>query len=352
MAAAGIAAVIGGFALVRMPRRGPAPGKGLVYSPGGYGGFVAPPAGAATGPAAPSDPMVPVEADYNAGRYLAAERRAGPLIARAASSGDPSARRAGARARLLTAFSAARQKDLATARERFEIARREAASLPDHGAVAGAAGRRAPTLEESAAYQHAVCTAALGDTRAAESEWVAFMSAHPESPLVHASVRRIGRLHGGDIPPEAVATWRQAMAEAARRDRARSRERSLCAPECLAELLRRRGRPADARSLAREMGTDHTGTSLADLCAAARKRGLAGAGLALTQKGLERQRLPLVALLAPGHFVIAERIGPAGVEVWDPDGAGLHRPARRLVSTQEWKRSWRGLAMAVGRLVP
>jgi len=137
------------------------------------------------------------------------------------------------------------------------------------------------------------------------------------------------------------------MRVAGARQRARERERSLCGPECLAELLRRRGEGADVHALAREMGTDERGTSLLALWEAAKRRGLAAQGLALTQRGLQQQKLPLVALLSPAHFVLVEQVGPGGVRVWDPDAGGAGRAGRRQYAPAEWSRAWGGIALAL-----
>jgi hypothetical protein len=105
---------------------------------------------------------------------------------------------------------------------------------------------RLSSLEAEAASQHAVLTAALppgppnfGGKEAAEREYCAFMRAYPESPLVHAAVKRIAPFHGGDVPPAAEAVWKQAVRIAADKRKARNWQNALCGPECLAELLRR-----------------------------------------------------------------------------------------------------------------
>src|SRR5207248_8661380 len=119
----------------------------------------------------------------------------------------------------------------------------------DRRSVGSTPNAQGPTLEEDAAYQHAVLTAAIEGPAKGEAEYCAFMRSYPESPLVHAAVKRIGRLHGGDIPPPAEAVWKQAMRVAQARQKERDRLAALCGPECLAELLRRRsgGETADER---------------------------------------------------------------------------------------------------------
>jgi hypothetical protein len=314
---------------------------------------------------------------YSAGKYPEAERAALGVVDGAGESGDGLEERA--RARWVLAFSAARRKDFPLARERFASLRKEAAAVPE-AKVSDEAGDGEPTLEEEAAYQHAVLTLALasqpagkgvqafrssgvqgdagsagpaarreaGDpdssgtpgrgtapgvkTKAgvsggshpssfilhpsradAEREFMAFLREYPESPLVHAAVRRIARMHGGDVPEEAERLWRRAMKIQRSREAERERERSMCGPEVLAEILARevkskkvKGKsgsegvqedrahdPATspphhptAEELAREMGTDARGTTLQALAETARRHGFAAKGLRLTFAGL------------------------------------------------------------------
>lgn len=328
-----------------------------VYTASGYGGFVTPvvPKAAVTRsaaqgkakqarPAPAADPVGPARAAYNAGRYGEAEAAAQAVVVSAQRAGK---HRQAAFARQILAYSAARRKDLPLARARFAALETEAARLPDGGKPEAALGEDPPTLTEEAAFQHAVCTGALGDKKAAEAEYVAFMKDRPDSPLVGAAIKRIARMHGGDVPPVDEAVWREARRVAQAHRSARLREASLCGPECLAELLRRRGGAADVHGLAREMGTGERGTSLAALADAATKHGFRAQGLALTQKGLGGQRLPLVALVSPGHYVIVEAVSGQAVTVWDPDARGLGRGARRDYSLAEWGLVWHGTALAL-----
>jgi hypothetical protein len=211
-----------------------------VYTSKGYGGSTLPRAPAPDPRFLPADPARPALDAYNAGRYLEAEAGAAQFIRQAASSSDPAVQKQVAQARRVLAFSAARRKDFHLARERFAHLRQEAAQLPDRGRPEAKPGENPPTLEEEGAYQHAVLTAALGDRTAAEAEFRAFMRSYPESPLVHAAVRRIARFHGGNLPKDAEAVWQQAMQTVQAREKERQVQRSLCGPEILAEILRRR----------------------------------------------------------------------------------------------------------------
>ncbi len=219
-------------------------------------------------------------------------------------------------------------------------------------------------IEEESAYQHAVCTAALGDKSGAEAEYIAFMKCYPSSPLIHAAQKRIARMHGGDLPKDAEATWQAAQKTALTREREAQRQRSMCGPECVAELLRTRsdakrvrgGEGKKVGDLAKEMGTDWQGTSVAAMVSVLKKHGLPATGLALTTKGLERQKLPVITLLSPGHYVIVESITKSGITVWDPAGGPptpnlggdrSGKPARRTYRPEEWKPTWTGIAIAM-----
>lgn len=358
LAGAGLLLVAGGLFWGGRAHHAPQhTGPRPLYTASGYGGFVAPPSPvASTGPgekgrqphASPiADPVRPARDAYNAGRYAEAEARAQQVVALAAHSKRASAHRQAAFARQVLAYAAARRRDLTLARVRFAALETAAAALPDRGKVPAPLGLNPPTLEADGAYQHAVCTAALGDKAGAEAEYRTFMTRYPESPLVQAAIKRIARLHGGDVPREDEAVWRAAMRTGRQREKAKAREASLCGPACLAELLRRAGKAADVHSLAAQMGTSDRGTTLAALAQAAERRGWQAQGVALTPKGLAEQPLPLIALITPGHYVLVEAVTPQAVTVWDPDARGLNQPGRRSVSAAEWGRVWRGLALAL-----
>lgn len=366
-AAAGIAglAVLGGgtwLAAHHQARHRAAPR--LVYAANGYGGFLPAPAApkAAGKPfegvasvaerAKIQAPPVQVASEaYAAGRYGEAETAAALVVCQAVQQPTLSHRQAAAQAGSLLAYAAARRHDLTLARTRFVAARQEAAALPDKGKQPARVGEDPVTLEEDAAFQHAVCTGALGDKPAAEAEYVAFMRRYPDSPLVAASVKRIARLHGGDVPPADEAVWHEAMHMAREHQAARQREASLCGPECLAELLRRWGEAADVHGLAQEMKTSEKGTALAALAGAAQKRGFRPQGMALTQKGLTEtlaeRRSPVIALVAPGHYVLVEAVSPAGILLWDPDALGVGRGERRTVPAAQWQSQWQGITLAL-----
>ena len=294
-----------------------------------------------------SNPLQPAINAYNVGKYKDAEAASLRVIDSSSKSTNPAVKKDAVRARYVLAFSAARRKDMKEAQARFAVLRDEASKLPDKGKQDASPGQMEPTLTEEGAYQHAVCTAALGDKKAAEEEYLKFMRDYPESPLINGCVMRIERLHGGHPPKYAEDAWQQAQKVAMERQKTRQKEQSMCGPECLAELLRRKGEKADVKTLAKEMKTSETGTSLQSLAETAKKHGYTPKGLQLTPKGLNKQKLPLIAIIMPGHFVIVEKANLLGVTIWDPNGAGQGKPSTRHFSNKEWKRMWGGIALCL-----
>ena len=71
-----------------------------------------------------------------------------------------------------------------------------------------------PSLEENAAFEHAVCTAALGKKKSAEAEFMSFIRTHPDSPLAEASAEKIAAMHGADVPPAVTSILLEAEAPA------------------------------------------------------------------------------------------------------------------------------------------
>lgn len=167
----------------------------LVYIPDGCGGYAPAPRKSKK---TAENPLESAVSAYNAGKYEEAETEAVKVRKAALKSDDPADRRVAAEAQSLSAFSAAFRNDMKTARERFSVLREEAAKLPAEEAKSPskAATYTAP-LEEQAAYQHAVCTAALGEKEAAEAEFIKFMLDYPESMLMNGVVQRLTRLNGG-----------------------------------------------------------------------------------------------------------------------------------------------------------
>lgn len=173
-----VAAIAGG--LWWYTHRGPR----LVYTSQGYGGYV--PANQVRKKKS-SDPLNKAVEAYNRRDFKQAEAEAWRIVDAARGSKSVKKRKDAVRARYVIAFAAARQKKMALARDRFARLKEEAAKLPDKGAQRPLPGAVQPTLEEEAAYQHAVCTAALGDEKAAEAEYMKFMADYPESVLCDVS---------------------------------------------------------------------------------------------------------------------------------------------------------------------
>ena len=325
-----------------------------VYSPKGYGGVTPRPkqqrqiaAPDTTAPASAAETVRVAEASYQAGRYAEANRQAGQAVKSYRQAGDLAKRREAAKALRIIAYSAARQGDFRVAREQFLQLQNLASELPDHGAIPVTMGQQEPTLEEEGAFQQAVCTGKIEGDQAAEAQYRYFLTRYPDSLLIHAAVKRIGRLHGGDIPKDAEALWKQAMQTQKEHDKARRREESLCGPECLAELLKRAGKPADVHKIADEMNTSDEGTSLKQWASAARNRGIPAKGVALTTRGLQQQTLPILALIQPGHFVLIDQVTADKVTVWNPDGTGPGHAASSDYTSAKWKEIWNGTAVLI-----
>jgi hypothetical protein len=228
-------------------------------------------------------------------------------------------------------------KNMKLAQNRFATLKEEASKLPDKGKQDAPPGVILPTLEEDGAYQHAVCTAALGDKATAQSEYMKFIHDYPESPLLNGVMMRLRKLNNGRMPKEAEKAWMKAQDIAQARQKERQRDMSLCGPECLVELLKRKGQKADVQALAKEMKTSDRGTSLQMLSDAAKKHGFTPKGLKLTQKGLEKQKLPLISLVQPGHYVIVDKVTSKEITVWDPNGEGPHKPSIINYPINAWK---------------
>ena len=101
----------------------------------------------------------------------------------------------------------------------------------------------------------------------------------------------------------------------------------------------------DVATLAGEMHTTGEGSSVAAMVATAARHGLKLQGISLTAKGLAKQKLPIVALIAPGHYVLVEAVTPLGVTTWDPDAHGTGAAGRRTYSEAEWGKAWSGVAL-------
>ena len=325
----------------------------LVYSAQGYGGYVPAPTAASPGKrqpqtvhAAPKLPVTVAVSSYNQGHYTEAITQAHSVIVAAQHKPTPVNRKEAAFARQILAYSAARNHDLKTAQAQFATLQVEAARLPDKGVQTTNPGDPKPTLEAEALYEHAVCTAALGDKAAAEAEYIDFMKRFPDSPLLSGAMQRLGRMHGGNLPPAAKAAWQHAEQVAVAKGFQDLRSRSFCGPKCLAELLRREGKPANVRTLADECKTSLSGTTMASLASIAQRHGFQAKGVALTQEGLAEQKLPVVAFVSPGHYVLVDSVTSQQVAIWDP-GLDKDAPTTKTIPIADWSKMWGGMAMTV-----
>ncbi|NLV42207.1 MAG: hypothetical protein GXY15_13405, partial [Candidatus Hydrogenedentes bacterium] len=117
----------------------------------------------------------------------------------------------------------------------------------------------------------------------------------------------------------------------------------LCGPFALALLLQDAGMEADVLTLAREAGSDASGTSLAGLLAAGAARGL---GLsAARMENLSDLRTPAIAHLAPNHFVLVRAVEADGVLVEDPSG-------QRRLTREAFQSAFSGFVLTTQKLEP
>ena len=312
-----------------------------VYSSEGYGGYV----GKSAPLVFPSDAVQPVREAYLAGHYAEVVEKAEETFHRYAGSTKPQELKEMALARRLEAYATARQGNYPRARDLFGYLQAEASRLPDKGKLPSLNGTPEPTLEEEGAFQKIVCRGGSGDKVGAEEEYKQFLREYPQSILVHAAVKRVRRFHNGDSPAEVEALWKQAMQAQAKQRQVEQRAASLCGPKCVAELLRRQGKRVDIEALAKAMGTDSAGSSVAGVAKVAHAQGFRGEGVKMTSAGLSQQKTPFLALIMPGHYVVVETHSPEGVTLWDPNAEALGQPAKRTVTLAEWKRLWDGVAI-------
>jgi len=315
----------------------------LVYTSAGYGGYVPEPIRRPNRPK--PGPLEAARSAYVAGNYRDAEARALTYVQSVSRTAAPAERAKVAGADLILAYSAARRKDMKLARRRFATLRQEAANLPSGESQNVESRSEDPAIEAEAAYEHAVCTAALGDKAGAEREYVAFIKAYPDSPFVQGAIDRIGRMHGGKVPESAEAVWQEAQRAYVDHEKQNRREAAMCGPLCMAEFLRMNGVAADSQALADEMGTSDRGTGLRSLIAAATKRGFAARGLMLTWKGLQKQPLPLIALIRPGHYVLLESLSWYSVTYWDPDAGAVAHLGKVTCAPADFQKEWGGVAL-------
>lgn len=283
---------------------------------------------------------------YNQGKYADLEGRSVAFIRQYEGRTDTAARRAVVEARYLRAFAMARRQEYKQARELFEDLEEGASALPDKGAVPQKIGMPAePTMQEVGAFQKTVCLSAMGKTAEAEAEYRQFLKQYPTSVLIHGAMKRVARMHGGDVPPQTEKLYSAAVAVRQKQEQKRLRDQSLCGPQVLAELLKRQGKRADVGKLAQQMQTNHEGTSLLAMQKAAAQHGFTAQGVQLKNEVFPKQKLPLVALVQPGHYVLVEQCTAGGVTVWEPPATRTGQGERKTYSLPEWEQIWGGYAL-------
>jgi ABC-type bacteriocin/lantibiotic exporter with double-glycine peptidase domain len=100
------------------------------------------------------------------------------------------------------------------------------------------------------------------------------------------------------------------------------------------------------------MGATEKGTSLADLAHAAERYGMKARGVRLPVDKLADQKLPLIALIKPGHYVLVDAAGPSTVSYWDPGPRPTLPGSNRRCDYRLWEQMWTGVALCLDNVSP
>jgi hypothetical protein len=117
----------------------------------------------------------------------------------------------------------------------------------------------------------------------------------------------------------------------------------MCGPKCLLVMCQRLGVKADLNELAGLCSKDQKSTTMADLCRAAREKGLKAMGLKIRAEEFAGVGMPLIAHLWGNHFVVVEKDGADTLKVTNPPGEP------RAVSKQDFAKSYSGFALLVAK---
>jgi predicted double-glycine peptidase len=117
----------------------------------------------------------------------------------------------------------------------------------------------------------------------------------------------------------------------------------MCGPKCLLVVCQRLGVRADLDELAGLCCRGENPTTMADLCRAAREKGLKATGSKIRMEDLATLGVPAIAHLWGNHFVVVQCASTDLVEVTDP-------PAEpRVVPLEEFKKMYSGFALLVAK---
>ena len=112
-----------------------------------------------------------------------------------------------------------------------------------------------------------------------------------------------------------------------------------CGAACLAMILGYHGRKVSVVECREACGIGRDGVNAAVLIKAARSYGLLPRAVSTEPTNLEQLKLPAIAHWGFDHFVVLERIQPAGVQIVDP------ALGRRTVSREEFSNSFTGVVL-------
>lgn len=238
-------------------------------------------------------------------------RSAAPLAAFAAReerSLRPERRAAASRARMTLAYASAKRGDWTTARSGFERAAVAARDVPGMDPGFG-------TLADQARYQALVCLSHERPKAEAVAAFRRFIEERPESPLVHAAHRRLGKLRGGAPDPSDDALLQAAVTKQEARIRF---ETSVCGPKAVSEMLRRTGRKDPGyEEIAKLCGMTDSGTTMAGMRKGLKSLGIDAVGAELNRLDFARVPLPLL-VLEQDHWVLVTARESRAMTVWDP----------------------------------
>lgn len=115
----------------------------------------------------------------------------------------------------------------------------------------------------------------------------------------------------------------------------------MCGPAALRIVCERLGVEADVEDLAREAGTDSTGTTMHGLKRAAEAKGLQAQGLQVDLAYLMNARKPVIAWTGRDHYVVVTGFRGEDVELVDPN------QGQAVIGIAEFVRAWDGYVLVV-----
>lgn len=248
------------------------------------------------------------DALYASGNMKGAERSYEAFVENHKTSTDPHVQDLVGQSRINLAFIASRGNDYQRARAILSEAQKEYKGTGEFSADFGG-------IKDEAAYQSAVCLAAMGKKQEAEQAFEAFLKEHPESPLVVAAHKRLERLNGGKANPR----WDIELQTAINfQEKQARKELAMCGPKALSKVLELLGKPSHPyQDLAKLAGTNGSGTTLEGMKAALGQLGTPAFGYELNAGDFGRLEYPVIWLVGQ-HYLVALRSDVRVITVFDP----------------------------------